>query len=98
MANTVSQVWTAGQVIGLIHDVPTCSELISRIEKEAQETLIRASSLMTTSTSEGSPEPTSQRPSDPSAAGKTGPETPGTVEKGMNNPSAEIWGVGKPKL
>ncbi len=33
------QVWTAGQVIGLIHDIPTVAELISRIEKEAQETL-----------------------------------------------------------
>ncbi|KAL8966326.1 MAG: hypothetical protein Q9183_003422 [Haloplaca sp. 2 TL-2023] len=72
-------VWTAGQVIGLIHDIPTCSELISRIEKEAQDTLTRTSSLLTSSTSEG-------------------PETPDTVEKGMNNPSAEIWGVGKPKL
>ncbi|KAL8873185.1 MAG: hypothetical protein Q9174_001306 [Haloplaca sp. 1 TL-2023] len=91
-------VWTAGQVIGLIHDIPTCSDLINRIEKEAEETLIRASSLITSSTSESSPEPTSNQTSDPSAAGKTGPETPGTVEKGMNNPSAEIWGVGKSKL
>lgn len=32
-------VWTAGQVIGLIHDIPTCKELISRIEREAEETL-----------------------------------------------------------
>src|SRR5882757_1764328 len=28
-------VWTAGQVIGLIHDIPTCEVLVSRIEKEA---------------------------------------------------------------
>ncbi|KAF1994823.1 2-nitropropane dioxygenase-like protein [Amniculicola lignicola CBS 123094] len=28
-------VWTAGQVIGLIHDIPTCEELVSRIETEA---------------------------------------------------------------
>ncbi len=27
--------WTAGQVQGLIHDVPTCGELISRIVREA---------------------------------------------------------------
>lgn len=32
-------VWTAGQVIGLIHDIPTCKDLIVRIEKEAQDTL-----------------------------------------------------------
>ncbi|KAH8666329.1 2-nitropropane dioxygenase-like protein [Xylariales sp. PMI_506] len=32
-------VWTAGQVIGLIHDIPTCHELLTRIEKEAVETL-----------------------------------------------------------
>ncbi|KAI0601023.1 2-nitropropane dioxygenase family oxidoreductase [Biscogniauxia sp. FL1348] len=32
-------VWTAGQVIGLIHDIPTCDELLTRIEKEAEETL-----------------------------------------------------------
>ncbi|KAI1800307.1 2-nitropropane dioxygenase family oxidoreductase [Daldinia bambusicola] len=32
-------VWTAGQVIGLIHDIPTCAALLSRIEKEAEETL-----------------------------------------------------------
>lgn len=39
-------VWTAGQVIGLIHDIPTCAELISRIEKEAEDTLSNTSSLM----------------------------------------------------
>ncbi|KAF7194234.1 NADH:quinone reductase [Pseudocercospora fuligena] len=39
-------VWTAGQVIGLIHDIPTCQELVSRIEKEAIESLQKASSLI----------------------------------------------------
>lgn len=34
-------VWTAGQVIGLIHDIPTCQELITRIEKEAIESVER---------------------------------------------------------
>lgn len=38
--------WTAGQVIGLIHDIPTCSDLVSRIEKEAIDTLNKASSLI----------------------------------------------------
>ncbi|KAI1407245.1 hypothetical protein F5Y13DRAFT_175393 [Hypoxylon sp. FL1857] len=32
-------VWTAGQVIGLIHDIPTCADLLSRIEREAEQTL-----------------------------------------------------------
>ncbi|CCU76851.1 /similar to 2-nitropropane dioxygenase [Blumeria hordei DH14] len=32
-------VWTAGQVLGLIHDIPTCDELMKRIEREAEETL-----------------------------------------------------------
>ena len=31
--------WTAGQVIGLIHDIPTCDKLLERIEREAVETL-----------------------------------------------------------
>ncbi|KAL4902386.1 hypothetical protein BDW74DRAFT_63351 [Aspergillus multicolor] len=38
-------VWTAGQVIGLIHDVPTCGELLARIEREAAETLGRTQAL-----------------------------------------------------
>jgi len=25
--------------MGLIHDIPTCAELLSRIEKEAEETI-----------------------------------------------------------
>ncbi|KAL8941310.1 MAG: hypothetical protein Q9216_002329 [Gyalolechia sp. 2 TL-2023] len=90
-------VWTAGQVIGLIHDIPTCRDLIERIEKEAEETLIKATSLITSSPSDAWPE-TSRKASDPSSAGKAGPETPGTVDRNVNNPSAEIWGVGKPKL
>ena len=35
----IEQVWTAGQVIGLIHDIPTCDALLKRIEKEAVATL-----------------------------------------------------------
>jgi len=33
-------IWTAGQVIGLINDIPTCSELVRRMVTEA-ETVIR---------------------------------------------------------
>lgn len=38
-------VWTAGQVIGLIHDIPTCEVLLSRIEKEAVEAMTRTQKL-----------------------------------------------------
>ena len=38
-------VWTAGQVIGLIHDVPTCEVLVSRIEKEAEQALGKIAGL-----------------------------------------------------
>jgi nitronate monooxygenase len=30
-------IWSAGQVQGLIHDIPTCAELISRMVREAEE-------------------------------------------------------------
>jgi NADH:quinone reductase (non-electrogenic) len=30
-------VWSAGMVVGLIHDIPTCEELISRIVREARQ-------------------------------------------------------------
>jgi nitronate monooxygenase len=30
-------IWSAGQVQGLIHDIPTCKELIERIVREAEE-------------------------------------------------------------
>ena len=41
-----TQVWTAGQVVGLIHDIPTCDELCKRIEREAEETLSMASGMI----------------------------------------------------
>jgi NADH:quinone reductase (non-electrogenic) len=39
------QVWTAGQVIGLIHDIPTCDDLLTRIEREAVEAMKKTQSL-----------------------------------------------------
>jgi len=30
-------VWTAGQVVGLIDDIPTCEDLLARMEKEAED-------------------------------------------------------------
>lgn len=38
-------VWTAGQVIGLIHDVPSCEVLVKRIEKEAVESMRKTRAL-----------------------------------------------------
>jgi nitronate monooxygenase len=34
-------IWSAGQVQGLIHDIPTCAELVSRIIRDA-EAIIRS--------------------------------------------------------
>ncbi|KAH7319777.1 hypothetical protein B0I35DRAFT_429863 [Stachybotrys elegans] len=38
-------VWTTGQVIGLIHDIPTCDVLVKRIEKEAVTALQQQQAL-----------------------------------------------------
>ncbi|GFF49860.1 nitronate monooxygenase [Aspergillus udagawae] len=38
-------VWTVGQVIGLIQDVPSCAELLARIEKEAVKAMEKSTSL-----------------------------------------------------
>lgn len=37
--DTEAGVWTVGQSMGLIHDVPTCGELVQRIVTEAEEIL-----------------------------------------------------------
>jgi nitronate monooxygenase len=34
-------IWSAGQVQGLIHDIPSCAELVSRIMRDA-EAIIRS--------------------------------------------------------
>jgi nitronate monooxygenase len=34
-------IWSAGQVQGLINDIPTCAELISRIVRDAEEIIQR---------------------------------------------------------
>jgi NADH:quinone reductase (non-electrogenic) len=38
-------VWSAGVVVGLIKDIPTCEELLRKIEQEAEETIQRLASL-----------------------------------------------------
>lgn len=80
-------VWTAGQVIGLIHDIPSCRELVERIERQAEETLDRASELIV---GRGGPRPRGNRQQEQ--------PPPGEVGKDMNNPGAEVWGIGKQKL
>ena len=32
-------IWSAGVSVGLIKDIPTCAELVSRIEREAEEVI-----------------------------------------------------------
>ncbi|KAG6000115.1 hypothetical protein E4U21_005809 [Claviceps maximensis] len=39
-------VWTAGLVMGLINDVPTCEVLVRRIEKEAEEAIRQTSKVV----------------------------------------------------
>jgi nitronate monooxygenase len=40
--------WSCGMVAGLIHDVPTCQELIDRIMDEAHDIVSRRLSAMIT--------------------------------------------------
>ncbi|KAI5307117.1 hypothetical protein KEM56_004326 [Ascosphaera pollenicola] len=39
-------VWTAGQCIGIINDIPTCDALLKRIDKEAHEVIGKLNSLV----------------------------------------------------
>lgn len=38
-------IWSAGIAIGLIHDIPSCKELVTRIEREAEELIDGLSAL-----------------------------------------------------
>ena len=38
-------IWSAGIVVGLIKDIPTCEELLKRIEREAESTIERLGKL-----------------------------------------------------
>jgi nitronate monooxygenase len=33
-------IWSAGQIQGLIHDIPTCAELIHRIVRDAEDIIL----------------------------------------------------------
>jgi NAD(P)H-dependent flavin oxidoreductase YrpB (nitropropane dioxygenase family) len=39
-------VWTAGQVVGLIDDIPTCEVLCSRMVNEAEAILTKGAGLI----------------------------------------------------
>ncbi|KAF9077636.1 inosine monophosphate dehydrogenase [Rhodocollybia butyracea] len=41
-------VWSAGVTLGLINDIPTCKELLDRMEREAEEIIGKLSTLVTT--------------------------------------------------
>ena len=88
-------VWTAGQVIGLIHDIPTNDELLKRIEREAVQTMQQTQSLYTKEEEE---QQASKGNVNPDAANaKEGIEN-GSIGRKEKNPGAEIWGIGKSKL
>jgi NADH:quinone reductase (non-electrogenic) len=40
-------IWSAGVAVGLIKDIPTCEELLNRIEREAEQIIERLESLRT---------------------------------------------------
>lgn len=91
-------VWTAGQVIGLIHDIPTCAELVKRIEREAVDTLTRATSLIVDRDQIPQEHDAATGAEAVHSAAAQKPMGEGDVERGMNNPVAEMWDVGKSKL
>lgn len=39
-------IWTAGQVLGLINDIPSCRELVQRTEREAEERIAALGALV----------------------------------------------------
>ncbi|KAL6722302.1 hypothetical protein ACLMJK_001409 [Lecanora helva] len=90
-------VWTAGQVIGLIHDIPSCEDLVQRIEKEAEETLRRGVGLIVGG--EGGAGRGEGRGEGGQGEGRGKGEPPrANVEPNVNNPQAEMWDIGKTKL
>jgi hypothetical protein len=84
---TILQVWTAGQVIGLIHDIPTCNDLVHRIEEEALATIKKTQSLIV------------DKQPEPDIVGKPmGDESANPNNKGKGPGEAQIYGIEKAKL
>ncbi|KAI0304372.1 hypothetical protein B0F90DRAFT_1809235 [Multifurca ochricompacta] len=46
-------IWSVGLTIGLIHDIPTCEELVGRIEREAEELMNDRLKILSSSTTTG---------------------------------------------
>lgn len=40
-------IWTCGVSVGLIHDIPSCDDLVRRIEQDAEEQIQHLTSLVT---------------------------------------------------
>ena len=79
-----SQVWTAGQVIGIIHDIPSCSDLVNRIEQEAIESMAKTRSLIV------------EKQPPPDIVGKPiGDTTTDPRTDTKTKVEAELWNVGK---
>jgi hypothetical protein len=72
----VPQVWTAGQVIGLIHDIPSCEDLLNRIEQEAMDTITTASKLIVDKQPEADIRGKKAGDADPSNAGPAVTKSP----------------------
>lgn len=73
--------------------MPTCDELVKRIEKEAVETLSKTASLLVNEVPSG--DIAGKNIQDP----KADPTSEhGAVDKNVNNPEAQVWGIGKSKL
>jgi len=77
----------------LIHDIPTCQDLVQRIEREAIESLNKTRSLLQDEVPHG--QIAGKQIQDPQADVT---DDRGSVAKNVNNPEAQIWGVGKSKL
>ena len=59
-------IWSAGQIQGLIHDIPTCAELIDRIVREAEEIIQgRLAGMAAAGAPWPTPDPQTKRAADP---------------------------------
>ena len=44
--DTDGGIWSAGQSQGLIHDIPTCKDIVKNIMRQAEQTLAKNAKLM----------------------------------------------------
>jgi len=81
--------------MGLIHDIPSCDELVKRIEREAIASIQKTQSLLQDD------EPSRDGPIRGKKVGDATQDPKsehGRVADNVNNPEAQVWGVGKSKL